>query len=713
MPKNKKNKKKKKSVPGKAKIQSGNRSNNSGNSNGPTADYLEGLFGDSVASKTLDLMYEIFRHQPKGASIFSELEDMLDSCTDTGIPEYTRFGLYLYHKTAGSLDVVEPRFEALTNVKDHTGDMMGDIMTDFYVLLLYREYEKKFRNKALNIGNKDILKYKLLLNSVLNLGERFVRSTIELFNDSWDTRLDEDLENLDWIQLKNRFLEAIMLRQKSVAFKLLGRLTNLDPGESSYFEALAHFNNEDYDDAIYFAGKVARGNPDYPLAAAMILYCYAIKGDFDKFVEFLKNEDKLKIDSGYLLYLLQVLIYNSKSTDQLKEGLMMLFPESVQSKIVAAKGIMPQSDLVRNSARLAVERIELLEDIELYSDVSETGDIPDELAERFQRVELALRIHPELEKNLAGDALTRADISRSIQTLLLSNYTPSFEDYFILMSAQRRLGETEAFIKNVASNAENLLLYRDDRAWDLIEAAYVESVVRNDETHSEGLRKLLIRNGRMDERKLDDYISDVHIKQGLSSNGKIAYTSAEWQYRKALEEDYGWKDAGMLSLAYFRIIELELNQKIVLPLISSLKSIRDEYDNVLALCPRNQRDAVIKRWSRIIGEFEKIAAGNSEGLMLGELEKFFSNLSPASGGRGRPDSTLTTLLYNTISQLLSDPDGVDALNNGEFTKMVRYDVRNKFRNPPAHTKYLHIEVAKECKKYVDEHLKKLFAWVKS
>ncbi|NLM61160.1 MAG: hypothetical protein GX193_03680 [Clostridiales bacterium] len=175
MPKNKKNKKKKKSVPGKAKIQSGNRSNNSGNSNGPTADYLEGLFGDSVASKTLDLMYEIFRHQPKGASIFSELEDMLDSCTDTGIPEYTRFGLYLYHKTAGSLDVVEPRFEALTGAdvsKAYAGrtpdhcDLKDyrDFSYDFHIIVHYsghdngnlleldHEYDQNLRGRSCVYG---------------------------------------------------------------------------------------------------------------------------------------------------------------------------------------------------------------------------------------------------------------------------------------------------------------------------------------------------------------------------------------------------------------------------------------------------------------------------------------------------------------------------------------------------------------------------------
>jgi len=157
-----------------------------------------------------------------------------------------------------------------------------------------------------------------------------------------------------------------------------------------------------------------------------------------------------------------------------------------------------------------------------------------------------------------------------------------------------------------------------------------------------------------------------------------------------------------------------MNQKIVLPLLSSLgfHSIRRTYTSVLSTCNRDQYKAVSKKWNTIITEFENIENGISCGLMLGPLEQFFKNLSRVSRRPSEPDSALTSLLYNAITPLLSNPDGITALDNGYFNRMIRYEIRNKFRNPPAHTKYLHIEVAKECKKYVDLHLQKLFSWIR-
>lgn len=68
----------------------------------------------------------------------------------------------------------------------------------------------------------------------------------DAFRDMEDEYIDEGLENLDWSQLKDRLLMAIQLKQKTAAFKILGRLSNLDAGESYYFEGLAHYNNEEY-----------------------------------------------------------------------------------------------------------------------------------------------------------------------------------------------------------------------------------------------------------------------------------------------------------------------------------------------------------------------------------------------------------------------------------------------------------------------------------
>lgn len=676
-------------------------------------DFTGRLFGDALVSRKLDSIYILIRQSKYGIGKLQEIEGVLDDCSATMPPDYEKFYSYLYKNSTENRDVVLPRFEALINRNAFTGEPPLELL----IVLLYREYKIRLENTAdeNNSGLRDYVRFKLLFGSVLRIGERFVRAMADSLSDIKDGFIDEGLEGLDYSQLKDRFLKAILRREKSAAFKLLGRLSNLDPGESSYFEALAHVNSGEYDDAIRFAKKILPGNADYPGAAAMILNCLALKGNYEGFSDYLSGHPDLKINTYYLLYLIQVLICNTQQFDQVRNGLEKLCLAAGESQLVGdgSMGIMAQSNLFRNSARLAVERIELLEDIELYgAGTGEDMEIPDELGYRYARVSLALSVHPDLASRLAGENMPRKEISRAISEMLLNNYNPVFEDYYEALTAQHRLGESDSFIGNMTSNAERLLLFDDDRAWNLIEAAYVESIIRNDGTGKNKLQRILTDSGRLDERKLDDFIGDARIKNGLSSPGKIAYTSAEWQYRKAMEEDYGWKDAGMLSLAYFRIIELELNRKIVVPAISAIgvATINRIYNDVLRSCSiGRQRDEISKRWNTIVGEFRKIDDGTADGLMLGPMEFFFTNLSRVARVTPEPDNLLTQTLYDGVKRLLS-PQGTTALDTGRIKAIISNEKRNRFRNPPAHTKYLGIEVAKQCKQFVDSSLLELFTW---
>lgn len=65
-----------------------------------------------------------------------------------------------------------------------------------------------------------------------------------------------------------------------------------------------------------------------------------------------------------------------------------------------------------------------------------------------------------------------------------------------------------------------------------------------------------------------EHVFEKQVYNKLSPRGVYAFQVAEWAFDKDREEDYSWKDAGPLSLNYFRIIELELNQKMIVPIIS-------------------------------------------------------------------------------------------------------------------------------------------------
>ena len=63
-----------------------------------------------------------------------------------------------------------------------------------------------------------------------------------------------------------------------------------------------------------------------------------------------------------------------------------------------------------------------------------------------------------------------------------------------------------------------------------------------------------------------------------------------------------------------------------------------------------------------------------------------------------------------LGKLLTE-EGLHAFENGRFEALI--DPKDRFRNGPAHGRFTPIEVAVECKAYVDNALKSLSTWIKS
>lgn len=98
--------------------------------------------------------------------------------------------------------------------------------------------------------------------------------------------------------------------------------------------------------------------------------------------------------------------------------------------------------------------------------------------------------------------------------ILLKNYKPEFEDYYLALTIQLKLNCKSHFVKNIISNADRLLLYKDKRAWDLIETAYSESAIIRDEESQLKLSKILKSAGRFDKLKLEQYRTQLWCRNG-------------------------------------------------------------------------------------------------------------------------------------------------------------------------------------------------------
>lgn len=222
--------------------------------------------------------------------------------------------------------------------------------------------------------------------------------------------------------------------------------------------------------------------------------------------------------------------------------------------------------------------------------------------------------------------------------------------------------------------------------------------------------------------EIDNHIKDAEIYSLLSTKGQFAYKAAIWQFDKTLASDVGTMDAGMLCLSYMRILELELNQKVFLPLNehgvlklyqSLLNSFLEglvvgspEYEKFTKTNP--EYNTFKTNWSIL----EKLKSDGSE---LGSLHRFLRRFNSA---KFKPDDyteqgkTLYQFIESVFCDYILNEKGMECLHNQKIADIVKDKIVQKYRNPPAHTRYVKVETAYECRHYVEENIKTISSFLR-
>ena len=208
--------------------------------------------------------------------------------------------------------------------------------------------------------------------------------------------------------------------------------------------------------------------------------------------------------------------------------------------------------------------------------------------------------------------------------------------------------------------------------------------------------------------EIEDHSQDKKIISILSEKGKIAYKAALWQFENSINSHYGTTDAGMLCLSYMRILELEINER----LITKLRGHRDEivlkYTEFLEGFSTEEKKKHDETWGFVISSINK----KEEGLELGPVYAILDILKDKKFKKTNPDYNMGQYIRAYIDMYLTE-EGKKALSNGAIASMVAPRIRNKYRNPPAHTRYVRLEVALECREFVNKNLVLLDSYVKS
>ena len=117
---------------------------------------------------------------------------------------------------------------------------------------------------------------------------------------------------------------------------------------------------------------------------------------------------------------------------------------------------------------------------------------------------------------------------------------------------------------------------------------------------------------------INEHLLDRKILSILTDKGKFAYKAALWQFDKSIGSNYGTTDAGMLCLAYMRILELEINERLIKKIQTHSECIEKEYTIFLDQFDKDEKKKHKKTWDFAIQSISK-KTKNKTGLELGPI----------------------------------------------------------------------------------------------
>lgn len=509
-----------------------------------------------------------------------------------------------------------------------------------------------------------------------------------------------DIRNLTPIEIKAHFFTALKKNQFNKAAKILMayQLISNDTSEKILIlDGYEKFINGNYAKAIKELDRIGLQNIDYNPAIWLKLEILSYEGNIPEFLTVINNSHAEFFDYWQLIYYQMELLLNNNNSEisnhifnQEMEGLKKNYDEPLLGTNYYSYKVIHLMFNICN------ELIEIYTDIETYKHFDNRIEENDILKTRILKLENIICIYSNsFDKNASYKKKSEQIISICMNLFGNESAYLLSEDNELFYLKECILFLLRTHDLNIISNVVCKYLKEIEIAFEQNNQNAVEIIT------SYCMQKMLDnQNDCICDKyfpKIADasFITEFNTKKVynfLCIKAKLAFSAAEWQFAKSQEEDYGWKDAGMLSLGFFRIIEVELNNKLAYPLFQTI-----DRDTLQKFYP-DKDTKYEKKWKSIIDSYNK---SDSE-FMLGELAQLFRNL----GSEFDENDKLACIMKEKLNSILND-SGITAFNQKFFESSINYKIREKFRNPPAHTRYLGYSVACECREYVINFILKL------
>lgn len=495
-----------------------------------------------------------------------------------------------------------------------------------------------------------------------------------------------DTEDTSPAMLRMRLIAAIQTRNFADASFLLGRLDEADhdEGERAYFHTLVSFSSDKLERTIEWAARVPPHAIDRPRAAWLAAKAAALLGD-SAALDRLLSEIGNRLTPCAWLHLIEL-------PDPTEKGIELAV---LEKRLPPALLISPTDPAYAEWARHHTQMMARIEarDREVLDASAATGKMPteDEIAADpvFQRYVGVFLVERKLR---ASDEAS--DPARWLIPLISGGDVDAFRTAVErLFEAGDRTGVV-ALAKRFPSSP-GLPWKRDLAVVTIVHAAAALTV----DKMAKRLERLLSRE------KLEPINSNtrrVIVAARLTPMGRISFLASAAELDRVADAGDNWRDCGLISLGLFRALEVELNARLVRPLAARL-----DVSKLLLQLP--EVDGT-KTFRRTLNELAG-TSGSGHGMMLGALRTLLKSM------RSRPDDDPETAavrdaVRSGFEAVLSDA-GRRAAALDMITAMISSAAVGRFRNPPAHGRFLRLAEAAPALIHVEDALDNLARWLPS
>ena len=519
-----------------------------------------------------------------------------------------------------------------------------------YYVHLYIE-RQKLENQTTRTENDNhyltqiILQFRVLGEFIDEIDD-YVKQLNDILFLSDINRLDEDVWDLDDQQKRFRFFKALKNGQLKMAMRILYRIGDIPKDEVAYYEMLMALKDKTYSEGIYWAKFATKDSGFYFQSLSVLLECYAMLGDLDAFKQCLLDNKEYIFDLWNYSYLLMLLVLNVNDLENVSQ---MAKDIELQIKFKKEKTNY-YGNVISLLTNICVEGFVILDEVLTLMASNTHFVISDRLDYRLNQLSAAMSIYTsEISKYFDVSYYTNNDfvevrdsvVGHFVNILITEHPNQNFDDLKSALTMLYKLGYVELFLELVSKQFDAIISHAKDGnhdAKELLHLAYIEGALQNNV--DQRISNYVLPN----LGDLSENVKTMKAYSTLSPEGKRAFEFAEWQFKKSQEEEYGCKDAGMISLGYYRIFELELNRYIVYPLVKQVQytNILHQYetyrDSLQDRGHNSPKKRYIKKWKDILNSIETIQ--NSQytdgALMLGALDKFFRNIMYSNANNNDP-----------------------------------------------------------------------------